>query len=149
VKPDSWVCDSCGDLITDPPTSLLVWRRDADGKRVDFKIVHKSIDGRTCDPGDRAGYRNSVELHNLLGPEGQAHLLSMVSAGPFHGPGETPPDIADFDQWVDVFRRLQTPWYEEARSRFDDDDVQAAFAGSNETQPYRPESLEAIANRTI
>ncbi|MEE3918211.1 hypothetical protein V2I01_04940 [Micromonospora sp. BRA006-A] len=65
----SWQCDRCPDLITDPDMSLVMWRRE-DGKFTDFLIVHKSTDGRSCDPGSRAGYQESVELSNFLGDTG-------------------------------------------------------------------------------
>lgn len=128
--------------------TLVIWREDEQRRAYDFQIVHKSVDGRNCDPGDQAGYEDSLEVSNFLGHNGASELLSMLSRGPIAGAAESALEVANFDQFVDLFRRLQTPWYEEARSRFSDDDVQAAFAGSNETQPYRPESLEAIVNRT-
>ncbi|MFD4779720.1 hypothetical protein ACFWNH_01890 [Rhodococcus qingshengii] len=38
-------------------------------------------------------------------------------------------EIGDFDAYVDIFRRLRSPFYEKARRRFDDSEVQEQFHG--------------------
>lgn len=145
----SWTCDICGDEITDPELGLLTWREYDDMRAYDFVIVHKNFEGRTCDPGFERGYSSSVAISSGLGNEGQAYLLSMLSLGPIKGESDARCAVADFDQYVDVFRRLQTPWYEEARGRWADDDVQHWLGDANEVYPYVPDVLERIANRTL
>lgn len=125
--------------------ALVTWRRDDEDRRIDFLVVHKSVDGRRCDPGDQVGFVESIEISHFLGEDGQAALLSLLSPGPMIGSASTPPAIADFDQYVGLFRRLQTPWYEKARGHFGDEQVQVALAGANEYVPYRPSTLKAIA----
>jgi hypothetical protein len=149
VPLDAWTCDSCGDLITDPERGLVTWRHDADGKYYDFILVHKNIDGFNCDPGHRNGYSQSVSIDHYLGDTGQAALMAFLSVGPMKNDGHPRVEVKDFDGFVDLFRRLQTPWYEESRSRFDDEDVQLALGDANEYLPYMPEVLERIANRTL
>jgi hypothetical protein len=51
--------------------------------------------------------------------------------------------------FVDLFRRAQTPWYEEARTRFQDSRVLEWFGGNNEHAPYIPKTLEEIAKDTF
>lgn len=81
----------------------------------------------------------------MIGHDGQAWLLAMLSAGPLRG--EEPRDYFPVypDQFVDLFRRLQTPGYEEARQRFGLASVLEAYADANEVQPYTPSELRRIA----
>jgi hypothetical protein len=51
----------------------------------------------------------------------------------------------DMDAYVDLIRRLQTPWYEEARSFFQTESIQNGWGIANEVAPYDPESLRQIA----
>lgn len=139
----SWTCDSCGQDILDPQRGLLIWREE-DLRGYDYRLVHKNIDGRHCDPGSNEGFISNVEIDHFLGPEGQAALLSMLSVGPMMH-GDNQPRVKDFDAFVDIFRRLQVPWYEEAREHFDDELTQHYLGDANEIYPYIPDVLERIA----
>lgn len=141
----SWTCDSCGGQIDDANMSLVVWREDEQGRGYDYQIVHKNTDGRKCDPGDQGGFEDSLEVSNFLGPNGASELLAMLSNGPIANSAQGMPEVANFDQFVDLFRRLQTPWYEEARSRFAEDDIQEDFGSASPAYPYHPDNLERIA----
>jgi hypothetical protein len=133
---NSWICDTCGNPITDPEMGLGTWRRDAKGGTYDFRIVHKGV----CDTEPIVA---NVDLSGLLGDLGAARLLSLLSAGPLKGPGREP--LVDLDGFVDFFRRLQVPWYEEARPHFDAEHVQSILGDANEIYPYTPDVLERIA----
>ncbi|WP_204037262.1 hypothetical protein [Micromonospora qiuiae] len=143
----TWQCDRCPDLITDPDMALVVWRRE-DQKLKGFMIVHKSADGRDCDPGDQAGYRESSELSTFLGQVGAAYLLSWLSMGPVRGVPDTN-QVADLDEFVDLFRRVQVPWYEQARPHFHDEETQHWLSDANEYYPYIPETLQRTAKRRL
>jgi hypothetical protein len=150
------VCDSCGDLVTAEENSgIVVWRTDRsdDGnKDFDFKIVHKSIQSdpepRLCDPGARRGYVSNLPLSVFLGPDGLAMLLSWLSIGPLRGGGQSP-RVADMDEFVSFVRRVQTPYYEEARFRFADEDTRQRLDDANEYYPYVPETLRRIAEGDV
>lgn len=144
---DSWTCDACGDEITNKKLGLLTWR-ETDFNAHDFLIVHKNVDGRTCDPGFGNGYASSIVLDNATGPVGQSLLLAMLSVGPLKG-GSNTPKIQNFDQFVEVFRRLQTAWYEEARPHLADELTHHWLGDANEYFPYTPEVLERIAKGTL
>jgi hypothetical protein len=155
VPLDAWRCDTCGARITDPLTGIVIWRCDSDGTYSDFRIVHKETfsPGPSCDPNNDV-YNNSTELQELLGETGVAYLLSFLTAGPIiTGPNPDPDEdrshVADMPGFVDLFRRAQTPWYEEARTRFQDSRVLEWFGGNNEHAPYVPETLEEIAKNTF
>ena len=141
TRTTTWYCDTCHDEITDPRDALLAWK-DAvteDGfKSSDFRIVHK---GKKCD------YDNSMatlELADMLGPDGLAHLLYFLSIGPLKGPSRPEVRIVNMDQFVDIIRRLQTPRYEEARRYFSTSEVREEFADANEILPYTQQGLAAI-----
>lgn len=142
-SPSVWTCDTCSDDVTLNGKGLVAARHnseDPDRLLQDWKIVHKN----ECDPGASAGYMFSVDVDKLVGPAGQAQLLALLSAGPLMNAGPSN-RIADFDAFVDVFRRLHTPFYEEARRQFDEPDVQDRFSDSHQYYPYLPDVLETIA----
>lgn len=141
----TWTCDTCGQEISNAKDGYVVWRAtSAANPKADYRIVHQNKNGSTCDPGAQGGYQRSQALPDFLGPDGLATLLAMLSPGPLKGPASEP-DIRDLDEWVDFVRRVQTPWYEQARTRFDDDQIQQDYADSNETWPYLPDTLHRIA----
>ncbi|WP_145238531.1 hypothetical protein [Prescottella equi] len=143
-SPSVWTCDSCSGDVTLDGMGLVVARHDStlpNRPLSDWKIVHKG----ECDPTAQAGFMFNLDLKDMVGPEGHARLLSMLSAGPLQGGGPSN-RIVDFDGFVDIFRRLHTPFYEEARRRFDDPDVQERFSAANEVLPYLPDVLETIVN---
>lgn len=145
MKPlTTWTCDTCGQQV-EPTLGTVVARYTDDEVRLPtgFRIVHKNIGGLQCDPGSAAGYRFNLDLHTLTGPEGAAKLLAYLSPGPLRGGGG--PVVADVDEFVDLFRRLQTPFYEQARERFTEERVRRAYADANEHLPYMPGELEQIA----
>lgn len=126
----------------------MTWRED-DGAAHDFLIVHKDIDKPNCDPGAKSGWVSSIELAYYLGPDGFAALMAMLSAGPILEPKGGRSRVKDYDQFVDVVRRLQVPWYEEARQHFRSPEVTEQFRGGSEITPYLPDMLELIATRSI
>lgn len=144
----TWFCDSCQEPITELNTALLAWDEDEDGRAREFLIVHKNMNGRQCDPQQSRSPRfsSSNELEECVGPNGLTELLSLLSPGPLAGEQDGFPRVANFDQFVDVVRRLHTPWYEEARRRFDDESVRERY-DVNEVYPYQSEALRRIALR--
>jgi hypothetical protein len=146
--PAEWYCDRCRNVITDPNMSLVVWGVDDQLRDGGYLVVHK---GR-CDPGSRPeangadAYGYSMDISMFLGPAGQAYLLSMLSAGPMHlSRGIEGIEPRDRHQYVDLFRRMQTPWYEQARRHFNCPPVVEDFGDVNELYPYIPRNLERIA----
>lgn len=118
----AWICDTCGDLITDPTKGLVTWRKASNNTDYDFKIVHKSIrsdpEPYNCDPGAETGYIYHLDIEKLLGVDGLTLLLSWISVGPLKGGGGTITTSKDLDSYVDLVRRVQIPYYEEARHSF-------------------------------
>ncbi len=135
---NTWICDWCGDDITNPMKALLLWSAsEIGGLKSNFRIVHK---GNRCDVDQND---HSTELSYVLGLDGQAYLFSLITDGPLRG--GTVRGVESLDEWSDVFRRLQTPWYEEARPHFRDEEIQLRFSDANEMAPYSQGSLRDIA----
>src|SRR5262249_32907976 len=106
----SWTCDVCGDVIERVEEGYVVWKSDG-AKAADFKIIHQG----KCDH-ERDDHNASAALADFLGDNGLAYILSFLSAGPVQSAlGRRPHcEITDFDEFVDFFRRVQLPYYEEA-----------------------------------
>jgi hypothetical protein len=101
-----------------------------------FKIIHKG----TCDLHD---HNCSLQLEAFLGDGGKEYLLSFLSAGALKrklGEGPVRPP-ANLDEFVDFFRRVQTPYYEEARARFGEREVLIDYHADNAFGPYLEEGL--------
>lgn len=139
----TWTCDTCGEEIDRVVDGYVVWRvvDDEKHKYGDYRIVHQE----RCDPGSNRGFNSSMPLESFLGEEGLAMLLSWLSHGPLVGSSERMPEVNDFDEYVDLVRRLHTPYYEQARARFHEEDVRYRFGDANTYLPYRPEELRSIA----
>jgi hypothetical protein len=134
-----WYCDVCGEPIERLKDGHLIWKADAPSyKDHSFKIVHQ----RSCDLKD---HEHSSPLSELVGVDGLANLLALVSLGPLKRSSIM--GIKDMNEWVDVVRRLQTPHYEEARRRFNVPELMDAYADSNAVAPYLQRSLISMLQR--
>ena len=142
-----WTCDTCGDDITDIGTALVTWLADDDRRGYDFRIVHKNLDGHRCDRDAEDGSDQHTELSSFLGPSGLAYALSLLSPGPIKG--YTDVRVTDFNGFVDLVRRTQTPWYEEARRHWGTEHTQHWLADASEIHPYEPDVLERIAKQEL
>lgn len=141
-EPSEWYCDTCGDTITDPNMSLVVWKPARDGDH-SFRVVHKG----KCDPGSKGpgAYMYSLDISSFLGGHGRAFLLSMLSPGPIlvaRGSEGVPPK--DRHEYFDLFNRMQTPYYEEGRRHFTCPGLLDMLYDVNEYYPYLPETLERV-----
>jgi len=56
-------------------------------------------------------------------------------------------EVKDFSEFFDLFHRVQTPYYEEARKYFNCPEVLDYFSDDNEVHPYLPETLKKIIER--
>lgn len=117
MKPlKEWVCDECRKTVTVNDGTVL-WNRAHPGNGLlpafhkDFIIVHNK-----CDKNEPT-MPQSLHLVELVGPKGLMRLTEMLSGGPFQPGMRYLPD-PDFESYVDLFRRLHVPYYEEARRYF-------------------------------
>jgi hypothetical protein len=135
-----WRCDVCGELIDGSSNGYVIWKQSSAMKSCGFKIVHKI----KCDLKDHS---SSSALDDFLGVDGMAKLLSHLSLGPIkQNLGQARyTDVQDMDEFVDLIRRVQTPFYENARTKFSSPALLSDFSDANEVLPYTEEHLKRIA----
>ena len=137
-----WYCDVCGGVIEDVSKGYVIWKSTKQMKSTGFKIIHQT----KCDHKD---FPSSSALRDFIGIDGLARLLALLSIGPLKekiGQGSHC-DTEDMDEFVDFFRRVQTPFYEEARRRFGNRDLLDDFSDSNEVLPYMQDTLCEIIGK--
>ena len=135
-----WYCDTCGGKIESIENAYVIWR--SDGTPREFKIIHKSV----CDKKD---HDSSAALEDFLGPRGLSYCLTLLHAGPIianlGGSASQPqPDPGEF---VDFVRRVQVPFYEQARLSFNNPELLSDMSDWNEVAPYLPDALKNITLR--
>lgn len=140
LKPlEQWICDHCGEVIESSREAYVIWHpEDQDGRlvRSDFRIIHQ---GR-CDDENLI---SSAPIRDFLGVDGIAYLTSFLTLGPALGASSD--RGVNNDQFADFFRRVQVPYYEEARRKFQDPEVKHYLQGSSEVATYLQEDLKKIA----
>jgi len=144
----SWMCDYCGQLIERADLGNVIWKKQPSGKEYGHLIVHKTFadnpSSPRCDSTLEADYPANLSIEDMIGPLGLARLLGDLSRGPIDGT-KGAVAIEDFDAWIDLFRRLQVPYYEEARPHFNSEGVHHWFSDASEVTPYLPDTLQRIA----
>lgn len=102
-----WVCDRCGRLIDGGGSGTLEWDVREDLKRSNYRIVHHR--------SDADGYRH---LWHFTGDDGRRLLMSHQGPKLVQDPrcGRDPGiGVADLESFMEVMRRIHSPYYEEAR----------------------------------
>lgn len=134
-----WFCDVCGDIIEKPEDGYVIWQHDENRLEFDFKVIHHV----KC---DTKAYPLSMHLDYFLGEDGRNSLLSFLSIGTIKiNLGQrTVFRVKDIDEFVDFFRRMQVPYYEEARTKFGEGELLDYFSDSNEENPYLSDTLKSI-----
>ncbi|MFB6230476.1 MAG: hypothetical protein ABEL04_04895 [Salinibacter sp.] len=137
---EQWICDTCGEVIDGKENGYTIWKQDDDRRLHSFKIVHHP----DCLQDD---HLLSTSLARMTGMLGMTKLLSYLSLGPYHNGegGERKP--RDFDEFVDFFRRLQVPYYEEARLYYDQEEALHMMGGANEYAPYLPRKMRRLIEK--
>lgn len=146
LKPlENWICDHCGDVIDSAAKGYVEWI-DSGGHASEFKIIHAG--GQCHHHLQRAGLSDS-SLKDFVGPLGLVNLLRVLDVGTYHNPTFSGPHIAqpEIRPYVEVFRRLHLPYYEEARLYWGDAIQDGEFDGINEVAIFMPEKLERIVER--
>ena len=150
-----WICDFCGEVIASPVDGWLEWLDDADHRAHEFKIVHhfpaspqRETRSNGCYHYSKHPDRADMHLDSFLGADGLAYLLSFIDIGykeiPSHREG---PRVRSTREWAELFRRLQLPYYEEARLYWDRAESDGFFGGCNQIWPYLEGNLAEIVKR--
>jgi hypothetical protein len=104
-----WKCDTCGQIIERPEMGWVEWLAGPTRgtKAHAFRIVHNSSHCQY----PSMGRVHDIHLIHLLGPDGLATLLELLSPGGRSGNRED--GVASLDEWGDLVRRLHVPHFEE------------------------------------
>ena len=147
---EQWICDTCAEVIESPEHGWLEWRQGEDHKAFEFRIVHHATRSPRRPHGDC--YR-SDERHGHLtqygGDDGLVNLLCLLDQGIYIDPvhaDQSYPDVKDIREWMELVRRLQIPYYEEARQYFHKASQEGYFDGAWGSI-FRPESLKFIIQK--
>jgi hypothetical protein len=134
-----WTCDDCGHDVSST-NGLLMFQNDPTESFLayEFRIMHAS----GCQPDSDSTVTD--ELESYLGEDGLATLLGYLTAGPGRA-DEHGIAVRDMDEFVDLIRRLHTPYYEQARKRFSDPLIAETLRNDDRWHPYCPANLRMIA----
>ncbi len=137
----TWYCDVCRSSITDFKKGYVIWK-SADEGYYGFKIIHQ----RNCDQKDHTA---SAALEDFLGARGLSYCMSFLSLGPviLNNGSKGYCKVRDFDEFADFVRRVQVPYYEQARRLFSNNSLLADYSDTNELYPYIPENLQNIIKK--
>ena len=154
-----WICDTCGQPILKPEEGMLECRMEKDGtgryRSLDFRLVHHvSYSPRNPHRPEGRKYEHescyqhsggsSWHLHHVIAPDGIARLLGLLDVGPELDPDYSGPEVVSIREWVELFRRLTIPFYEEARLYWRQAKADGWFDGANEVSLYSPQFLQDI-----
>jgi hypothetical protein len=137
----NWYCDVCGEKIEDVSKGYVIWQ-SAGSKNHGFKIIHQG----KC---DIKSHPASAALKDFVGEKGLSYCLTFLSLGPVitNNGSEDHCDIQDFGEFTDFVRRVQVPYYEEARRLYSNSQLLEDLSDANEFYPYIPERMKAFIER--
>jgi hypothetical protein len=143
---EQFICDRCAEVICSKREGWIEWLGTYEPHRASgFKIVHhksssplKGKDG--CyfysDHRDRQDeHLDSFDGENLI-----YNLLYWIDVGPHISPDYTGPVASDLREWCELTKRLQLPYYEEARLYIDE-----AIADDLIDDPGNPHYLYSVS----
>ena len=140
-----WFCDTCNETIETPGDGAVEWAvtEEQPRTRYGFRICH----ARTCFIYQDIT-NGFLPLVDMLGAPGVARMMSYLDHGRFRDPDfKHPPRVKNLREWVELFQRLQTPNYEEARRYFRQAKQDGMFAEHPEFYHALPDSLRALIKK--
>jgi hypothetical protein len=153
-----WICDECHTLIEHPDHGHMEWIVDARERASGFRLVHEDRRSPRT-PGDApatstrcyryAGHprRHDLDLTQFLGADGLVEMLAFLDPGREHVPTFDGPRVRDVREFVEVFRRLHLPYYEEARLYWDRAHQDGFFGDMNEVLVFLPFTLKSLVEK--
>ena len=144
VPLNAWVCDSCLQEV-DIEDGWVEWLSPDKGGPHSFRICHN--DDR-CQKHTDHPDRHDGHLENFLGIDGMQYFLSFLDIGLLLDPNEKyMPSAPEMRSFVEAFRRLQIPHYEEARQYHSVARSEGYFSDQNEVSASLPSTCESIIKR--
>ncbi len=144
-----FICDNCGELIEKPEDGYVIWNRNDDDKLHEIHIVHKNKrdeNGRVHGCDNHTRYALSDSLTSFLGTHGLIELLSLIDPGK-NFISNYQERILDMREFIEFFRRVQLPYYEEARRYWNNAKEDGYLYGANEIIVYKEEFLKELIEK--
>lgn len=139
-----WYCDTCGKIIEKPEDGYVQFHYNEDHVYDDFIIVHHAPESPLRKHGrDCYKYHSDCELKSFLGTHGLVEVLALLDPGPYHTP-KFKERVINVRKWADFVRRLQLPYFEEARIYWERASADGYFGDSNEIYIYVPDKLKSM-----
>lgn len=155
VPLEQWICDSCKGIIKNKDDGYVQFILDTADENLysDFKIIHAynaSPHGNKSKRGCHIGnidFIHDLPLGYFDGPDGIARLLSFIDVGPHKEKVFSGPKVTNLRIWVEFFRRLYIPYYEEARLYWRQAFADGMFIDTSEDSPYTEIFLKNIIEK--
>jgi hypothetical protein len=147
-----FICDACKNVIEVPEKGWLEWITDP-GTRMahSFHIVHhfpaSPKEGQVrCYLHHDAQGRSDEPLASVMSSL-IPNLLMHLDVGAYHNPNYVGPRVGDMRNYVEIFRRLTIPYYEEARLCWEDGIEGGDFDMHNEVSIFQEEFLKELIRK--
>ena len=163
LKPlEQFYCDTCEEIIDAPDQGMVEWLQSTTEPAHSFEIVHHvphspRVDSgvsRSQNPRPQGCYQHQnkplkkdLKIERYIGRIGLVQLLQFIDVGPHHVPNYSGVNFDDGREFAELFRRLQLPYYEEARRYWDQAKRDGFFDGANENRIYQSDFLEGIVSK--
>lgn len=142
-----WVCDTCGEVIKTPEDGWVEFQPDSEHKYVGFSIVHHKLASPNNESRNGCYCQTEgMHLNEYLGVSGLSKLLVFMDVGSYHSPVFQAP-TKNIRNWVEFTRRLQVPYYEEARLYWEKAMRDGFFDSPSETYLYLPDKLKDLVEQ--
>lgn len=147
-----YICDTCGEIIDKPEDGWIEWIYSDDGMQTDFRIVHnggasprKKFNHEGCYQHGNSNGRMDDHLNHCLDPNRMmAFLLKFIDMGRYHDLHGVHTGKVNISEYVELFRRLTIPYYEEARLYWEEARIDGYFDGANEILIYSVDFLKSL-----
>jgi hypothetical protein len=153
LKPlEQFICGTCGEIIQTPSEGYVLWLRNESDKSYGFKIVHHSVFSPRKQNGNEDCYTYSatnptLSLSQFVGDQGIVQITSFLDTGPYHQENYKGPEVSDLREFTELIRRVQIPYYEEARFYWDEAQKDGFFDSMNQVLLYLPETLKKLIDK--
>ncbi len=148
-----WICDTCGQEIETVEQGWVEWLQNEEFKAYGFRIVHHALYSpfkprRNCYNYEDKGMHD-LPLNKFIGSTGLAQLLCFLDEGEHVYESYGGPTVKDIREFLDFFRRVQIPYYEQARFHLRDELEGGQLAGCDAAYIYSPDSLKGLIERCM
>jgi hypothetical protein len=142
-----WYCDKCQERIEDAKQGSLEWVYDRDSGNNAFNIVHAPNSARKghkrgCFMFTKSSGRMDNHLTEFVGVSGIVRLMAPLDEG-FRNP-DFQGSEGNIQEWLQIFRRLHLPFYEDALRYWDEAKEDGFFDDDNECWNYLPSTLKGL-----